>query len=399
MRILLLTHRLPYAPNRGDRIRAFHLFQQLAARHDVQLVSLVHDDEEWAELEKMKQRTGAEVIGVRVRRWQRLLPAAAGLAGSRPLTHLLLHTPRIVPRLAALVDRGRPDVVVAYCTGMARYALEHPLRGIPWLLDMVDVDSEKWAALAEAGGPARLVYRREAHVLRVFEGVAMRSAFATTVVTERERLLLQRNMPGAAVSVVSNGIDLRTFAPAEGPANTLDVAFCGVFDYAPNVAAALWLARDVWPRVLREIPEARLKLVGMNPTNAVRALASGSIEVTGAVPDVRPFLWNSAVAVAPLLVARGLQNKVLEALAAGLPCVVTPAVFEGLPPSVHQGCEVASDPDAFAAAIVRRLQDPPEARRALAARAALEPLAWEKQLAPMLDLIDRRGLDINPRNR
>jgi sugar transferase (PEP-CTERM/EpsH1 system associated) len=388
VQVLLLTHRLPYTPNRGDRIRAYHLFQQVAAKHDVHLVSLIHDADEAAHVADLRP-VAASVSAIPVSRLARLLPAAIGLATSRPLTHLLLHSPNVRTVLEALVSREMPDVVIAYCSGMARYALERPLAGLPWLLDMVDVDSEKWAALAQSSGAASLIYRREARLLRRFEELATSHASATTVVSERERALLLQAIPSCDARVVSNGIDVRAFAPQTPPSESQDVVFCGVFDYAPNEAAALWLAREIWPLVVKACPAARLRLVGMNPTRAVRALsANPSIHVTGQVPDVRPYLWNAALSVAPLLVARGLQNKVLEALAAGLPCVVTPAVVDGLPVLARAGCEVAENARDFAQAVLASLRQDPVSRRARAMQADLQQLSWREQMRPMVDLVE-----------
>ena len=200
--------------------------------------------------------------------------------------------------------------------------------------------------------------------------------------------LLEGIAPDTPVAVVSNGIDLASFSPSSPPSAEPEVVFCGVFNYAPNVAGALWLASEIWPRVLEAEPRARLSLVGMHPTRAIRDLArQPSIRVTGAVPDVRPYLWNASVAVAPLLLARGLQNKVLEALAAGLPCVVTPAVFEGLPDIVRPASVPAGDAAAFAEAIVRLIRATPEARRMAAGRARLNELSCG--LSARADVRDR----------
>ena len=390
MRVLLLTHRLPYAPNRGDRIRAFHLLRVLAARHDVHLVSYVHDAEEEGQRDGIGPHVSS-VATVRLRPWRRRVAGVCALATRTPLTHVLLHDPAMPGVLARTRDRVRPDVVLAYCTGMARHAMEPPLRGLPWLLDMVDVDSAKWHALGAAGGLLAPVYAREARVLRAFEVAAMARAAATTVVSDKERRTLAALAPAAPVHVVANGIDVATFAPAAPPGGSHEAVFCGVFDYPPNEAGAAWLAREVWPQVVRAVPDATLSLVGMNPSASVRALAASHIRVTGAVPDVRPYLWAAAVGLAPLQVARGVQNKVLEALAAGLPCVVTPAVFEGLPEAARPGCVSAADAAGFAAAVVRSFQLPPAARRARAAAADLTDLSWDAQLRPMLALLEGAG--------
>ena len=237
---------------------------------------------------------------------------------------------------------------------MARYAMEPPLAGTPFVLDMVDVDSEKWASLAHTShAPRKWIYGREAVRLRAFERRAVVAARATTVASERELALLDRVAPGHGAIAVSNGIDIEAFAPREPPASDPGVIFCGVFNYEPNEAGARWMASEVWPLVRHAQPRAQLLLVGMHPTRAVRALtADPSIQVTGAVPDVRAHLWRSAVAVAPLAIARGVQNKVLEAVAAGLPCVVTPAVFEGLPEAARPACRSAADARSFADALV-----------------------------------------------
>jgi sugar transferase (PEP-CTERM/EpsH1 system associated) len=391
MRVLFLTHRLPYAPNRGDRIRAFHLLRSLSREHEVHLVSLVHDAEEASHASGLRTMA-ASVVPVRVSRAARLPAAALSLATDTPLTHVLLHSPRIVQELRALVSRARPDVVLAYCTAMARYAVEPPLAGIPWVLDMVDVDSEKWTVMGRGHGPMALVHAREGRLLRAFERRAMASAFETAIVSERERVLLSRIAPGESAMVVPNGIDLDAFRAPGPPVEGHAVIFCGVFNYGPNEQGARWLATEVWPKVLREIPDATLWLVGMHPTKAVRALAQDpSVRVTGAVPQVQPFLWQSAVAAAPLLLARGIQNKVLEALAAGLPCVVTPQVMEGLPAPVRPGVIEAAGPDAFAAGLVKLLRLAPDERRRAASGADLSGLGWDAQLAPMMEAIRRAG--------
>jgi glycosyltransferase involved in cell wall biosynthesis len=266
---------------------------------------------------------------------------------------------------------------------MARFALQPPLQGCPFVLDMVDVDSEKWATLGQTTrGPRGWIYRREAEVLRRFERRATAAADTTLVVNERERDSLKAISDRGRIAVVPNGVELSGFTP-EGPAASEPrVVFCGVLNYEPNEAAALWLAREVWPLVRRVRPDARLTLLGASPTRRLIRLAHDdeSIAVTGSVPDVRPFLWRSAVSVAPLRIARGVQNKVLEAAAAQLPSVVSTPVFEGLPPEVIPACIRADAPTAFAAAILKLLALSPDERRWTACQAALEPLTWSRRL-------------------
>ena len=390
MRVLVLTHRLPFAPNRGDRIRAFHIIRQLALRAEVHVVSLVHDRAEEAEAATL-ERLGVRVSTARVPRARNLLRAAASLCTSQPLTHALLDAPAIRQTLARVTRERRPDVVLAYCSGVAPLALAPPLAGIPMVLDLVDVDSAKWAAYAATASPPRSwIYSREARCLSRFEAHAARVAHATTVVNERERKALREFCPDARVEVVPNGVDLDALRPLEPPAAEPHVVFSGVFNYAPNAEGAQWFAREVWPRVRAELPQARLTLAGAHPTRAVRALASSdrSIEVTGGVADMRPYLWRSAVSVAPIFQARGVQNKVLEAVAAGLPAVETPAVWEGLPEDVLPACRQAADPEPFAQVVVDLLSTTPAERRRIAAGARLSGLAWSLRLAPLMDLVE-----------
>jgi polysaccharide biosynthesis protein PslH len=390
--VLFLTHRLPYAPNRGDRIRAFHMLQALKTCADVTVASLVHDDEERSHVDELRG-FARDVMVAPVPRWANLVRGSLKLLTTRrPLTLELLHAPALNRLLIERLTRSKPDVVFAYCSAMARYAIEPPLDAIPFVLDMVDVDSNKWDALSHrASWPKRWIYAREAVCLAGFERAAIRAAQVTIAVNQREAAAVQKLVPNAAVSVIENGIDLAAFRPPANPADRAQVTFCGVLDYEPNEAAALRLGRCIWPLVRRQRPDAMLLLVGSRPTAAIRALpnSDSSIRVTGAVPDVRPFLWESAVAAVPLVTARGVQNKVLEALAAGLPAVVTPVVAEGLPGSTLQGCTLASDDEEFARAIVQLLEAGPSARRTLASRAALDRLTWSQQLAPLCGLLER----------
>jgi sugar transferase (PEP-CTERM/EpsH1 system associated) len=400
MKVLVLTHRLPFAPNRGDRVRAYHLVRQLARRASVHVVSLVHDDREEAEAEGMR-RSGIAVTTARVPRLRNYVRGAAGLLSSTPLTHMLLDSPAMRDAIAGSVRESEPDVVLAYCSGMARFALEAPLDRYPFVLDVVDVDSGKWADFARAArGPRRWLYRREARCLAAFETMAARRAQAATVVTAREAEALRALSPEARTVVISNGVDMQYLAPPGPPAADPSVVFTGVFSYAPNADGAVWFAERVWPRVRERFAGARLTLAGASPLARVRRLAGdSSIVVTGQVPDIRPYLWQSAVAVAPLFEARGVQNKVLEAAAAGLPSVVTSAVWGGLPQQGLAACRLANDPADFAAAIIDLLSLTPPERRAIAGDADLGALTWSGCLAPLCDLIEAVPGDLLARQR
>jgi sugar transferase (PEP-CTERM/EpsH1 system associated) len=362
---------------------------------EVSLVSLVHDRHEAAMVSEVP--FARRVVGVRTRTLRNGVNGALRLGSARPLTHSLLDAPDLVGAVRRVVATSRPDVAVAYCSGMARLALDPALAPVPFVLDMVDVDSAKWARMAEASwGARKWIYQREARTLRQFEITIVRHARTTLVVNERERDLLLDLTPDARVVAIPNGIDLAAFAPVRAPRPSSDIVFCGVMSYAPNVEGMCWFAEQVWPVIRAAKPDARLVIVGAEPAREIRTLAAAdpSIEVTGAVPAVQPYLWNAALAIAPLWMTQGLQNKVLEALAAGLPVVITPQVSAGLPEPARNGCVVATRTE-FAGSVLQLLEATPEQRRCRAESATLDRLTWSVQLEPLEPLL-RRDAGMTP---
>ena len=388
MNILLLTQRVPAAPDRGDRIRAYHLLKEMSRFARVSLFSFAHDAAEHALAAHVPFATRVEAV--RVDRMWNAVRGAAMLGSRRPLTHCLLDATDATRRLAALAAAHPPDVIVAYCSGMARLAVDGPLAGRPLVLDMVDVDSAKWTDFARATAPPRnWIYAREASTLRAFEARAIRIAHATLVVNERERRTLLEIVPEGRVITVPNGLDSAALVPQAPPSLEPTVIFCGVMDYLPNVEAVRWFVKRSWSLVRQRVPEARFLIVGARPSRAVRDLAhrDPSVQVTGSVDAVQPYLWRSAVSVAPIMLARGVQNKVLEALAAGLPTVITEAVAQGLPAVALPGCEVRESAESFAEAVVTLLQMTPEERRRRAGAASLDTLSWSETLRPVESIL------------
>jgi sugar transferase (PEP-CTERM/EpsH1 system associated) len=391
MRILALTHRLPYAPNRGDRLRAYHILKYLKLRANLDLVSLVHDDDEAAHASDMAE-VASTVTVVHVPKYRNHLRGLFHLAGEVPLTHLLLDGPGRPAAVRTVIARRPPDVVFAYGSGTARWALEAPLNELPLVIDFVDMDSQKWRELA--GGarmPLSWIYRREAKHLGAFEARAALAARTNLVVNAREAGIASRLSPAATVRIIENGVDLEGLRPAHAPVERPQVVFCGVMNYAPNHHGIMWFIERVWPLVTRERTDATLAVVGSDPERALLAAATRdrSITVTGRVPDVRQWLWDSAIGIAPLHVARGLQNKVLEAIATGLPVVATSAVEQGLPPLAMPAVSVGDTEKDFASHVLRLLSMPARERRQLAESADLNSLTWSHTLEPLWPIFER----------
>lgn len=391
MRILALTQRLPYAPNRGDRLRAYHMLRHLSEHAEVELVSLVHDDEEASHAAEMRSFV-ARVTPLRVSTWRSRMRGAAALMTRMPLTHALLDAPGMGAALDTICDERPPDVVFAYCSSMARFAMQAPLNRFPMVLDFVDVDSRKWRDLsATTPLPRSWIYRREAATLGAFEAQAARQAATALVVNEREAENARALAPDANVQVLPNGVELERLRPPAPPSAQPRVVFCGVMNYSPNAEGMTWFVENVWPLIHAQRPDATLAVVGPDPSPAFRALCArdGSIAVTGRVPDVREWLWDSALAIAPLHVARGVQNKALEAIAAGLPIVMTDAVAGGLPPPAMSAARIANTADGFAGQVIDLLRLSPAVRRDIAASSDLAGLTWARTLEPLVSIFER----------
>jgi sugar transferase (PEP-CTERM/EpsH1 system associated) len=385
-RILFLTHRVPFPPDRGDRIRSSRFLRHLAARHEVSLAAVHEGPLDPASVRALEAVCVSIDVGVVTP--LRVRAAALGALFTRSaLTPRSFWSPQLARRVDALVRRGRYDLFFVYCSSMAPYALRH--RDVPMLVDLVDADSEKWSERASyATLPSRLLYRREAWRLRRFERTVALAAARVLVTSEREAAIVRSIAPAAGVTVVPNGVDLPVDASA--PRDLPTLVFTGVMDYWPNVDACERLVRDVLPAVRREIPSAEVIIVGQRPNAAVRRLASlPGVTVTGAVGDVAPYLRSAAVFVAPLRIARGIQNKILEAMAARLPVVCSEPAAAGLDAVPGRDLVVADGPAATAGAIVALLRDAAaRVRLGAAARAFVAAHhTWDDHLARLDDVV------------
>jgi sugar transferase (PEP-CTERM/EpsH1 system associated) len=358
--LLYLAHRLPYPPDKGDRIRTFHLLKYLARLGAVHLACLADEPVDGAAVSALRGYC-ERVEVVRLGRWSRWLRALSALARGRTVTEGAFDEPALRAILRGWAARTHFHAALASASSLIPYLRLPELRGVPAVIDLMDVDSQKWLDYAAADrGPRAWLYRTEGRRLRRCEAALGRWARAVTLVSEAEVDLYRRAGGNGTVRAVPNGVDLDYFRP--GPsAGEPRCAFVGALDYRPNVDGVGWFCREVWPRVLRRRPDSRLWVVGRRPAPAVRRLAAlPGVELVGQVADVRPYLAQAAVAVVPLRLARGVQNKVLEALAMGRACVASPQAVAGLAGlGVRPGTHLlsASSPDEWVEAVGRLLDD------------------------------------------
>lgn len=389
--ILYLVHRLPYPPNKGDKVRSYHLLKHLAARHRVFLATFVDDPHDMTYVDAVR----GMCAGLHV---SRLHPKLArlrslrGLVDARPLT-LAYYTDQPMREWVDQVCRQqRIDAIVAFSSAMGPYA-ERAAAAVdgPILVDLVDVDSAKWRQYAsQHRWPLSWVYAREGARLLAYERHLARRARRAFLVTDNEVALFRQLAPdaGESVSVVGNGVDAQYFSPGGEHANPYRadeqaIVFTGAMDYWPNIDAATWFATEMLP-ALREWNKAvRLYVVGRSPAPAVLQLASDGVVVTGTVPDVRPFLQHAAVVVAPMRVARGVQNKILEAMAMGRPVVAAAECVEAIAATDGEEIVAAHAARDYVDALQALMQDPGRAKRIGAAGRAcvVERFSWDAHLS------------------
>lgn len=415
MRILFLAHRIPYPPDKGDKIRSFHQLRGLVARgHEVHLCAFADDRDDLRHSETLatlcqsvhivpleRRRAGARVL--------------AGLLGAAPLSFRYFASAAMRRHVESTVARIRPHAVVVYSSPMAQYVPAS--LAARTAVDLVDVDSEKWEDYARShSAPVSWLYATEARRLRRQEAAIVEQFGCSIVSTDREARLLPGVRPdGRQLYTITNGVDLDRYRPGALPdpraalpaserrfladRSVQRLVFTGTMDYHPNVDGVTHFVADIWPRIRAVEPSAEFLIVGRHPPAHVRRLATvPGVRVTGEVADVRPYLLVADAAVVPLRLARGIQNKVLEAMACACPVVATSEVAAGLGAGAEEHLLVATSPAELASAVVRVLRDAPLRRRLGAAgRGYVERQhQWAPNAARLADLLEAMAREAVP---
>jgi glycosyltransferase involved in cell wall biosynthesis len=409
---LFLAHRIPFPPDRGDKIRTFHELKHLAGLGRVHLACLADDEADAANLAGLREAIGPALgeAHVEIRRISKVAAGLRALAQSRPVSLTLFDSPALRAFVERMLASGRIGTVFAFSGQMAQFVPASP--GARFVMDFGDVDSAKFEAYGGEGGAMAPINRREGRMLADYERSVAQRADVSLFVSDAEADLFRRRsgLASADVRALQNGVDLDYYDPAavprrrpgssssggepgprpspgsvEPPDDMPLIVFTGQMDYAPNIDAVRWFAGEVMPM----LPGARFAIVGRKPPEAVLRLSGPRTIVTGGVPDIRSWLAAADVVAAPLRIARGIQNKVLEAMAMARPVVASPAAFEGIEAEPGLHLLVADEAEAQAEAVAGLLDDPARAdSMGRSARRRMEQAyRWEARLAGLGEIV------------
>jgi len=351
--LLYLVHRLPYPPNKGDKVRSYHLLKHLVKHHRVFLGTFVDDPADEAYIDTVHQIC-PDLHVARLHPRSAKLRSLSGLLTRQALGLRYYQNAGLQAWINKTLRENAIDATVIFSSVMAQYldavqAAQRP----PMLVDFVDVDSAKWTQYAaNHKWPMSWLYRREGERLLACERAIAARAQRSFFVTDNETALFQNMAPECVqrVETMSNGVDADFFSPDSSRASPFadrasdppqfPLVFTGAMDYWPNIDAVTWFVGEILPKLLLTRPQVRFYIVGRSPPPSVLALASDTVIVTGTVPDVRPYLQHAALVVAPLRVARGIQNKILEAMAMARPVVASQSCVQAI--DAQPGSELIS---------------------------------------------------------
>lgn len=390
MKILYVCHRFPYPPKRGGKIRPFNMIRHLSAQHEVTVASLARSPAEAADAQGIAPFCKRFEIGL-VRNPVQALRMVARLPTPIPSSMGFFYSPDLAARIRSLLAGERFDLIFVHCSSVAQYVED--VGDIPKILDFGDMDSQKWFEYAGAKPfPLSLGYRLEGWKMERAERRLARRFDLCTATTRAEWETLESYGTGVPSDWFPNGVDHQYFSPTAEPYDADTLCFVGRMDYYPNQECMFDFCRNTLPLLQSRRPGTKLLIVGADPSPAVRKLSElPGVTVTGSVPDVRPYVQRSACMIAPLNIARGTQNKILEGMAMGVPVVTSRVAAGGVDAQDENHFLVCDDREAYVRAICRLMNEPTERQRlAIAGRERiLSHHAWDQSMRRLDRIIER----------
>lgn len=394
LKMSVVAQRVPYPPNKGEKLRTYHQIARLVQLgYDVTVHALQHDEQDISDAEALSKELGIAVHTYPLKaKWRRYLWS---LARGQALSVGAFYSKGLQKKVNDLLKRHE-DVMLFSASSLSYYVFAGAGReGSPHLLmDFMDVDSDKWAQYASmASFPMSWIYRRESEKIKSLESKTNQQFTQTFLIADEEVALFHNNVcHHKEVKVLGNGLDFKRFYPAktEEPNSNPNFLFTGVMDYKPNIDAVCWFVEHCWPGIKAHTPQATFIIAGMNPSEKIKALAKDkSIQVTGFVDDILPYFHKATAFVAPFRMARGVQNKVLQASACALPIITTSMGAEGIPFASEQTMYVANTDEDFIASCVDVVNNPVRANQKAQQgfTAIREAYSWEQQLKPLEDTL------------
>lgn len=409
--LLFLAHRIPYPPNKGDKIRSFHILRHLTRSYRVHLGAFVDDPRDMKYREKLDTICASTCL-VPLSSIQAKLRSLPALLQNRALSIPYFYDRRLRAWVNTQLGSGKLRGVFVFSSPMAQYVQGKNTQNIRRVADFVDVDSDKWRQYAQRKyWPFNWLYRREGNRLLQFERDVAASFDASIFVSSSEAALFKELAPEVAdrVGYLDNGVDAEYFSPERSYKNpyveeSSVLVFTGAMDYWANIDAVRWFAQDIFPGIRKLVPSARFVIVGARPAREVRCLASvPGVDITGAVPDTRPYLAHSHAVVAPLRIARGVQNKVLEAMSMAKVVIATTAAVEGIEFTNPDVLQVADNEQQLMEQVIHvLLQDNPAVAQ-VSRDWVCQRYSWDKNLSRIDKLLgplvkDQSGIPLGDKS-
>ncbi|MFQ3192714.1 MAG: sugar transferase (PEP-CTERM/EpsH1 system associated) [Paraglaciecola sp.] len=399
MKILFISHRVPFPPNKGEKIRTFHQLKHLRELgHHIHLFSPYEDKTELAHFNQLRETWCTSVEATPLK--PKAIRLLTGLVKGQPMSVANFYDKTLQQKFDQFLSGSTVDAIICSASSVAEYIFKStalPTLDIKPLLimDFMDVDSDKWGQYQQSSSfPMSMVYAREQRLLAEYEKNIVKQFDASYLIAQAEVTLFNQNvMQSDKVQVMGNGLDTSVFYPPKikqpNPAPVF--LFTGVMDYKPNEDAVIWFVNTCWPSIITQHPNAKFVIAGMNPSADINQLANdNSIEVTGFVDDILPYYQQADIFVAPFRLARGVQNKVLQAFACALPVISTPMGAEGILCQADQDILIASTPDEFIAQANQLIAQPKlaESIGQSALHIIKQHYSWQGQLQPLVNLLD-----------